>query len=64
MRVLPSLDVLRLIVTNSRKRIFVADLQISRLALIFQILGLLADRAIGVKFVSARRRVIGPHSVT
>ena len=38
------------------KRIFIADLQIGRLALIFQVLCLLADRAVGVKFVSARRR--------
>ncbi len=33
------------------ERIFVADLEICRLALIFQILGLLADRAVGIKFV-------------
>ena len=33
------------------KRVFVADFQISRFAAIFQILRLLADRAVGVEFV-------------
>ena len=35
------------------KGIFVADFEIGRLALIFQILRLLADRAVGVEFVVA-----------
>src|SRR5438552_2682641 len=34
------------------KRVFVADFQISWLARVFEILRLLTDRAIGVKFVS------------
>src|SRR5438046_10353414 len=33
------------------KRVFVADFQVSRFALIFQVLRLLTDRAGGVKFV-------------
>ena len=39
------------------KRVFVADFQIGRLAAIFQILRLLSDRAVGVKFVFRA----GPH---
>ena len=38
------------------KAIVVTDLQISRLAAIFQILGLLTDRAIGVEFIAPSGR--------
>src|ERR1041384_626679 len=38
------------------KRVLVANLEISRLAAIFQILGLLADRAIGVELVASPGR--------
>src|SRR6266404_3729884 len=37
------------------KRIFIADFQISRLALILQVLGLLPDRAGSIKFISCTR---------
>ena len=38
------------------KRVFVPDLEVSRFVLIFHVLRLLADRAIGVEFVSRARR--------
>ncbi len=51
MRVLPSLVVLRCDRHEFAKRVFVADFQIGGFAAIFQILRLLADRAVGVEFV-------------
>ena len=51
MRVLPVAGRAAIHGDEFAKCILVADFEISRLALVFQVLGLLADRAIGVKFI-------------
>ena len=51
-------------VANSRKRVVVADLEVGRLAGVFQILRLLADGAVGVRSGCRCRCCVGPQSVT